>query len=362
MPSRPRGTCRSPVRWPNQPRTRRLRPQAMSAPMRSNASSAACCRRCCRWCSRLRRWCCRPSKAGVESLGIPEERDPEVLQRDLGEVLSGLLNQIVPALPPIVSQLLDRRDIDSNNTEEVQQRFFFPLLASLIPAAVQALPGIINAVSGGRDLNTTELTSDAEAGERFFGSFLPQLAGGLLQQLPTILQALRPRDVEKVPAGDGQPTPLPDDGEQQQRFFGALVQALLPVVANAVPHLLQAVQGQRRDLGLSEDRDAESAQRDFGAIFNGLLGQVINVLPQIISGFSSQRDIDPNNTEEVQQRFIFPLLAALIPAAAQAIPAVINAVSGGREVNRALDGDPDSQQRVLGGFLRPFITDCFGQL
>ena len=127
----------------------------------------------------------------------------------------------------------------------------------------------------------------------------------------------------------------------------------MPLVVNAVPAVLQAIQGQRRDLGMPENSDPAALERDIGAILSGLLGQVINVLPQVANLLTQRREIEPRNGQEVQDRFIFPLLGLLIPAAAQAIPAIISAVSGNRDV---VDGVVDVADReVAERFFGPLV-------
>jgi hypothetical protein len=238
----------------------------------------------------------------------------------------------------------------------------------LIPAAIQAVPAIVNSISGGRSINAADVVTDEEVGERFFGSFIPQLASGLFHHLPGIIEVLRRRGSRDLPVATAPVATVPGlpgaPQDEQQRFFGGLLQAILPVVVNAVPSVLQAIQGQRRNLGLPDETDATVVERDFSTVLSGLLGKVINVLPQVAETLFSQRDVDPQNGEEVQQRFIFPLLATLIPAAAQAIPAIISAVSGQRDVDESVIdvADKEIAQRFFGPLIGQLASGIVQQL
>ena len=134
------------------------------------------------------------------ALGMPAENDPEALQRGIFDAISSFVSEATAVIenPSAVLQQVVQdiasvvRDVGQDAAEEqVQQRFIFPLLASLIPVAVQAVPAIISAVSGRRrDLDPAEVLADPEAGQRFFGSLITKLAGGLVQHLPGLLQTL----------------------------------------------------------------------------------------------------------------------------------------------------------------------------
>jgi hypothetical protein len=166
--------------------------------------------------------------------------------------------------------------------------------------------------------------------------------------------------VTVVPSGDES---TPDD---EQRFFGQLLNSLVPIISQTVPTMLQAIQQQNRDLGVPVETDPESLERDFATVFSGLLKPIISSFPQLMLQLAAPRDTgnpEPTNADDAAQRWLFPLLTTLVPAAAQALPGIINAFTGQRgESVEVSVSDPEIAERFFGPLLGQLASGLVGQL
>jgi hypothetical protein len=148
----------------------------------------------------------------------------------------------------------------------------------------------------------------------------------------------------------------PDLGSQDdQRFFGSVLQSIIThVIPTVAPIIHGILQQRRRELGLPDERDADALQRDFGSILGALLPTLLQAIPGIVSAISGQRA--PRGPEEESQRFL-PFLAALIPAVVSAVPSIIGLFNRQRGVDDTPPPitDPAVAQRFLGPLLSTFI-------
>jgi hypothetical protein len=120
-------------------------------------------------------------------LSLPEQRNADVVERDLRSIIGALLPKLVAAIPGIVSAITGQPAPRSR--EEEGQRFL-PFLAALIPAVVSAVPSIIGAFNQQRGVDETPPITDPDVAQRFFGPLLSAFVPDLLQAAPTILGSI----------------------------------------------------------------------------------------------------------------------------------------------------------------------------
>jgi hypothetical protein len=154
------------------------------------------------------------------------------------------------------------------------------------------------------------------------------------------------------------PSPVPTAAESGDKFF-PLAAVLLPAVVSAMPSIIQAIQGQNRDL-ITPSRDPEDVQRDFLSVLSAIVPQVLQSIPGIISTFSGSRDL-PRNDEEVATRWFGGLMSVFVPQLIQAVPPLVSAFAGGRRdlLPSTRATDPEVATRffgpLLGGLAGPLM-------
>lgn len=175
------------------------------------------------------------------------------------------------------------------------------------------------------------------------------LAREMSQNLAATQQASTRRDAGPDLTGTAPSAPADQD---TQRLFGSILSGL---VQHVVPKLAQGILGllqqRRRELGLPEQRDVE---RDFGDILNALLPKLIDAVPTIVNAVTGRPA--PRSTEEEAERFL-PFLAAVLPAVISAVPSIIGAFNHQRGVDATPPPitDPDVAQRFLGPLLATVV-------
>lgn len=185
-------------------------------------------------------------------------------------------------VPPVTSSPVAPVMIPGDGSDDR----FLPLLATLLPAVVSAVPSVIDLFrQQNRSVDIPPEVSDAQATQ--------------------------------------------DVG----RFLGALI----PTLMSALPSIVQAIQGQQRELGRAVDltRDQDSYNRFLGGILNSVIGTVTHavahdpLIGSLLSG--GGRTVPRANDPEVAQRWFLPALQCILPAIAQQLPALVNAVTGPKQ-------------------------------
>jgi hypothetical protein len=119
-------------------------------------------------------------------------------------------------------------------------------------------------------------------------------------------------------------------GVEAQRFFGSLISVLGPPLVKWGMNWLSS---RRRELGIPDQRDAASVERDFMSLFQSILTTLPQALPGIIQAFQGHRDLPaPRDADEAVQRF-FPALLALLPAVIPAVTSIIDMFNKQRGVD-----------------------------
>ncbi|MFB6608739.1 hypothetical protein ACFCVO_00320 [Agromyces sp. NPDC056379] len=148
-------------------------------------------------------------------------------------------------------------------------------------------------------------------------------------------------------------------GEDQQRFFGSILQSIVTdVIPKVAPVVFGMLQQRRRELGIPEQRDADAVSRDFSSILGALLPKLLDAVPGIVTALQGRPA--PRSVEEENERFL-PFLAAVVPALISAAPSIIGLFNR----QRGADGTPPpiSDREVserfigplLGSFIPPFL-------
>lgn len=153
-------------------------------------------------------------------------------------------------------------------------------------------------------------------------------------------------------------TAAPAVSDDQQRFFGSIVQSLVStVIPKVAPVIFGMLQQRRRELGLPEQRDAEAATRDFGAILGALLPKLLDAVPGIVTALQGRPA--PRSAQEENERFL-PFLAAVIPALVSAAPSIIGLFNQ----QRGADGTPPpiSDREVSERFIGPLLSAVVPQV
>jgi hypothetical protein len=147
----------------------------------------------------------------------------------------------------------------------------------------------------------------------------------------------------------------PAVGEDQQRFFGSILESIVTkVIPKVAPVVFGMLQQRRRELGLPEQRDAESVSRDFGSILEALLPKLLDAVPAMVTALQGRPA--PRSVEEENERFL-PFLAAVVPAIISAAPSFIGLFNK----QRGADGtppsisDPDVSERFIGPLLSAVV-------
>ena len=138
--------------------------------------------------------------------------------------------------------------------DEEQAKAFGALLSSILPVVIQTLPSIITAfrqrdeaATMGDGAGAQPVAYDVMADEeqaKFFGAILGAVLPSLIQTLPGLIGSLRRprRDEAAAPAYDAVA-----DEEEQAKFFGAILGAVLPSLIQTLPGLIGSLRRPRRD-------------------------------------------------------------------------------------------------------------------
>jgi hypothetical protein len=121
-------------------------------------------------------------------LGLPEQRDAAVVERDLHSILGALLPKLIDAVPGIVNAIAGQAA--PRSAEEEGERFL-PFLAAVVPALVSAVPDIVAAFNRQRGVDATPPPiSDPDVAQRFLGPLLSMVVPSLVQSAPAILGSI----------------------------------------------------------------------------------------------------------------------------------------------------------------------------
>lgn len=150
-----------------------------------------------------------------------------------------------------------------------------------------------------------------------------------------------------TPATTPASAPVPVAG-QQPRWLVPLIGRLAQVVAQAAPAIIDGIVENNRDIFAEDTRDPKVQERFFGELFSAVMPVVAQAAPVLGQLFAGIRSV-PANDQELQTRWLMPLLSTVVPQLVQAAPSIIEALTGGRR-SVALT-DPNEATRFLGPLL-----------
>ena len=185
--------------------------------------------------------------------------------------------------------------------DEEQAKFFGAILGAVLPSLIQTLPGLIGSLRRPRrdeaaaPVPAYDVMADEEQAKAF-GALLSSILPVVIQTLPSIITAFRQRD-EAATMGDGAGAqPVAYDvmaDEEQAKFFGAILGAVLPSLIQTLPGLIGSLRRPRRDEAAAPAYDAvadEEEQAKFvGAILGAVLPSLIQTLPGLIGSLRRPR-------------------------------------------------------------------------
>jgi hypothetical protein len=177
-------------------------------------------------------------------------------EESLDRFFPGFYEVLLPAasaLVPEVIKMFQSREAQSEDPEGSRDRDLSQILAVLGPVLTQAVPVLIDEISKvaqQRSRDGADPTPDDEALERFFPALLGALVPTLVSSLPTAIQSISGLFAR---GRDGQvPQPRVVDSEVTTRFLGPVFQLLAPTLASTLPQLFSIVTGAApRDIGVS---------------------------------------------------------------------------------------------------------------
>jgi hypothetical protein len=103
-------------------------------------------------------------------------------------------------------------------------------------------------------------------------------------------------------------------------------------VPQAIPQLIQMF-GSNRDMPRD---DQEAATRWFGPLAAVLLPHIVNAVPHIVQAITGRRDLPTRAFDpEVSERFLGPILGSVLAQVGQRLPDVISAFLGRRYMPQA---------------------------
>jgi len=245
----------------------------------------------------------------------------------------------------------------------------FPFIPAII-AALSAAPEVIRAFRG-KEFRESEM---AGVTAKEMEKILPSVMSALLTTLPQLTgyppwwQGTRYR-VEGKAFGDGGAEEIAP--EEMQKFFPALLGAVLPAIISAAPGIIGAITGRRKAFGEPEPVTEEEAQKFFPALLGAILPTVLSAAPRIIGALRGRRKA-LGESEEID-KFFFPLIATAIPALVSCVPEIISAVTGQKKELELAPGIstigavPEEQQKFLNFLgpvferLGPILVDAAGR-
>jgi hypothetical protein len=160
-----------------------------------------------------------------------------------------------------------------------------------------------------------------------------------------------------IPTGS---TPYDSAAPDAQRWMVPLLGQLAQIVAQSAPAILQGITQQNRDIFGTTTRDAQAVERDFASLFSAIVPHLTQALPTIAQLFAGRRDM-PQNDEEMQSRWLLPLLGAVLPTIVQAVPGIVSSLTQGRGVTPSLT-DPNEATRWFGPILSAIVPQVIASL
>lgn len=128
----------------------------------------------------------------------------------------------------------------------------------------------------------------------------------------------------------------PAAGEPVERFFGPVLSAVLPAIAQSVPQMIQMFQSQRRALDVPQELSDSEAARDLGDLLGAILPTVVELVPTLVEQIQSQSrelpDADITRDPAAYDRFLGGLLSVCMPTLVQQLPGIIGQITGNRDV------------------------------
>lgn len=171
-----------------------------------------------------------------------------------------------------------------------------------------------------------------------------QRLGELLAAQPGASRDMGPAAPAAVPASG----PAPAGVGETPRWMVPLIGQLAQAVAQAAPAIIQGIVENNRDIFGEDTRDPQVQERFFGSFFSAVMPVVAQAAPLLGQIFGGNRSV-PANDEELQTRWLLPLLSTVVPQLVQAAPSIIESLTGGRRSVTLTD--PNEATRFLGPLL-----------
>lgn len=135
--------------------------------------------------------------------------DPEIFaDRSFMDVVSVIMPVVQAITPPLVEQLLSfgppKADTDQNEEDRFAQ-FVPQLIGTITPIVLQVLPGLLQTMRGARAEHPVRIT-DRELNQRYFGPILQAMLPAIVSSLPDLLAVVHgdqraPIRYERMPGG-----------------------------------------------------------------------------------------------------------------------------------------------------------------
>jgi hypothetical protein len=187
---------------------------------------------------------------------------------------------------------------------------------------------------------TTQPATGAEDQEKFFGAILGAVVPLLAQHGPSIVRSIFQRDRRSKAFGE---EPELSD-EEMEKFLGPLLQTLIPIATQVMPTIFSALGQQSKDAsGTPTVADEDLEDKFFGPLLAAAGPLILNAIPQVVSIFQGGQP--PRTTKslvtdpEVGEKFLGPLLSGFVPALVQAVPGVLQALGANLSSTKSLGGD-----------------------
>jgi hypothetical protein len=315
---------------------------------------------------------------------------PVTTMQPNGEKWIGLAAGVAASvLPHVISAVRNRRKdfapevmpaapagTGNGDATDAEQKWVAALARAVIPAAISAAPGIINAVRGrGKDAEFPVTggtpahdmgAEDAAVDEKSIAMIGPHLIRAIMSRRKDFAPEVMPA----AAAGNGA------DSDAEQKWVAALARAVIPAAISAAPGIINAVRGRGKDAAVELPaaggpatggmgaEDAEGEEKWLGLA----AGVAASVLPHVISAVRNRRkDFAPEvmpatpagagngngDDADAEQKWVAALARAVIPAAIEAAPGLINAVRGrGKDAVVAppapSNAEPEGDEKWLG--------------
>lgn len=209
--------------------------------------------------------------------------------------------------------------------------------AAAIRQALQALQG------KGKDMSSTTPATPpatgAEDQQKFFGAILGAVVPLLAQHGPGIVRSIFQRDHRSKAFGE---EPELSD-EEMEKFLGPLLQVLIPIATQVIPVVANALRAQTtKDAGGAPTvADEDLEEKFFGPLLAAAAPLLINAIPHVVSIFQGGQPPQTSKSlvrdPEVDEKFLGPLLSGFVPALLQAVPGVLQALGGTLSSTKSFD-------------------------